>query len=152
MRAVTAIEKDYPAFKKVREKLYDYFFNRLDKAEKALDVCGRREQGGECLRRDRQCCTIPFSCPDLTAAACSLKALSCKFWLCSAARARLAATRRGRSFLAKRRRYSFWCRALNIPLKIRCSRRDSFNDKSPRPFADTSDSDWFDKPLKGLSG
>jgi hypothetical protein len=146
-RAVRAFEEDHHSFKKVRERLYDYYFKQLDKAERALDPCGWQE--GKCLRLDRQCCTIPYRCQHLTETSCRFKALTCKFWLCSAARARLASTRKGRTLLAKRRRYSFWCQALNIPLKIRCTRLNSFDDKATEPYADVSRADWFDRPLKG---
>jgi hypothetical protein len=134
-------------FINARKWLYDYFYQKLDDAEKSLDICGWREHHGECLRRDRNCCTIPHTNPCLTATGCNSKALACKFWLCSAARSRLAAAKQGRRLLSQRRLYSYWCQALNIPLKVRCSRLNAFDDKAPEPFVDVSAPDWFDKPL-----
>jgi len=151
-KALQTLEDDFPKLKKVRQRLYDFFYKQLDKGENSLDACGWKENGGECLRRDRQCCSVPYPNECFTGVMCNLKALSCKFWLCSAARARLAATRGGRRFLAKRRRYAYWCQALNIPLKIRCSRRASFDDTAKEPFVDLSSRDWFNYPLKAGQG
>jgi hypothetical protein len=39
------------------------------------------------------------------------------------------------------------CQALNIPLKIRCSKLNSFDDKAKEPLVDVSMPDWFDKAL-----
>ena len=141
-------EKDYKWFRRVREWLYDRIYKSLDKAESKIDVCGWHEFGGVCLRRDRQCCSIPYPCENLTGNKCGLRALTCKFWLCSAARARADYSWRGRRLLGLRRFLSFWCQALNVPLKVRCSKRDSFEDKAGARFADLAEG-WFDKPLKG---
>jgi len=37
--------------------------------------------------------------------------------------------------------------ALNIPLKIRCSKTNAFDDKAKEPFIDTSSPVWFDYPM-----
>ena len=148
-KVLRSYEKDHPNFIKARKWLYDYFYRKLDKAEKSLDVCGWKEYNGECLRRDRNCCTIPLPSPCLTLTGCNSNALVCKLWLCSAARSRLAATRQGRRFLEKRRLYNYLCQAFNIPLKIRCSKLNSFDDKAKEPFVDVSMPDWFDKALAG---
>jgi len=140
-------EKEHPNFIKARKWLYDYFYKKLDQAEKTLDPCGWKEYSGECLRRDRNCCTIPLPSPCPTPTGCNSNALACKLWLCSAARSRLVTTRQGRWFLSKRRLYSYLCQMFNIPLKIRCSKLNSFDDKAKEPFVDVSMPDWFDKPL-----
>jgi len=144
-------EKDYKWFKKIRESLYKHFYNRLDKLETAIDVCGWKEFEGRCLRLDRQCCSISTVCKDLTENKCGLKALTCKFWLCPAAQARAASTWKGRRLLAMRKRFSFWCRALNVPLKIRCSFLNSFDDKAPEPHVDSTSADWYDRPMTAYS-
>jgi len=148
-KALRSYEKEHPNFIKARKWLYDYFYRKLDKAEKSLDACGWKEYNGECLRRDRNCCTIPLPSPCLTPTGCNSNALACKIWLCSAARSRLVTTRQGRRFLEKRRLYNYLCQAFNIPLKIRCSKLNSFDDKAREPFVDVSMPDWFDKALVG---
>jgi len=150
-KALRSYEKTHPQFIKVRKWLYNYLYAKLDHAEKNLDVCGWKEYSGVCLRRDRNCCSIPFSSPCLTPTGCNSKALACKFWLCSAARSRLAATKKGRQLFAKRRLYSYWCQTFNIPLKVRCSMLNSFDDKAKEPLADISAPDWFDVPLTPYS-
>jgi len=146
-KILRAYEKDHPNFIKVRKWLYDYFYNKLDAAEKKLDVCGWKEYNGECLRRDRNCCKIPYTSPCFTETDCNCKSLSCKFWLCTAALSRLASTKKNRRLFAKRRIYSYWCIAFNIPLRIRCSKTNSFDDKAKEPLVDVSKSDWFDFSL-----
>jgi len=146
-KILRAYEKNYPNFINVRKWLYDYFYNKLDVTEKKLDVCGWKEYNGECLRRDRICCKIPYTSPCLTETGCNCKSLSCKFWLCTAALSRLASTKKGRQLLAKRRIYSYWCVAFNIPLRIRCSKTNSFDDKAKEPPVDVSKSDWYDFSL-----
>ncbi|MDR1836306.1 MAG: hypothetical protein LBQ89_01465 [Treponema sp.] len=141
-------EKDYKWFRKARERLYDCIYKSLDKAENKIDVCGWQELDGKCLRLDRQCCSIPYPCGELTDKKCGLRALTCKFWLCTAAQARAASTWRGRRLLGMRRFYSFWCQALNVPLKVRCSRRDSFDDDAKARFADLAEG-WYDVALRG---
>ena len=146
-KIIRVYEKNFHNFIKVRKWLYDYFYNKLDAAEKKLDVCGWKEYNGECLRRDNICCKIPYTSPCLTETGCNSKSLSCKFWLCTAALSRLTSTKKGRWLLAKRRLYSYWCIAFNIPLRIRCSKINSFDDKAKEPFVDVSKSDWFDFSL-----
>jgi len=146
-KILKAYEKDHPNFIKVRKWLYDYFYDKLDAAEKKLDVCGWKEYNGECLRRDNICCKIPYTSPCFTETSCNSKSLSCKFWLCTAALSRLVSTKKGRRLLAKRRLYSYWCIAFNVPLRIRCSKNNSFNDKAKEPLVDVSKSDWFDFSL-----
>jgi len=146
-KILKSYEKDHPNFIKARKWLYDYFYNKLDTAEKKLDVCGWKEYSGVCLRKDRNCCKIPYPNQCLTETGCNCKPLSCKFWLCTAALSRLISSKKGRRFLIKRRLYSYLCIALNIPLKIRCSKINSFDDKAKEPFVDVSLVDWFDNPL-----
>jgi len=146
-KILKAYEKDNPNFIQSRKWLYDYFYDKLDAAEKKLDVCGWKEYNGECLRRDNICCKIPYTSPCFTETSCNSKSLSCKFWLCTAALSRLTSTKKGRRLLAKRRIYSYWCIAFNIPLRIRCSKINSFDDKAKEPLVDVSKSDWFDFSL-----
>ena len=146
---IRSFEKDYKWFIKFRQWHYRFFYNCLDILEKEIDLCGWREFGGKCLRLDRQCCTVPVTCEYLSDKKCGLKGLSCKFWLCSAARARAASSEKGRFLLALRCIFSFWCQMLNVPLKVRCSFVESFNEKSKEPFVDVSDDNWFDKPMQG---
>jgi len=146
-KILRAYEKNHPNFIKTRKWLYDYFYDKLDATEKKLDVCGWKEYNGECLRRDRICCKIPYTSPCFTETACNSKSLSCKFWLCTAALSHLASIKKGRSLLTKRRLYSYWCIAFNIPLRSRCSKINSFDDKAKEPLVDVSKSDWFDFSL-----
>jgi hypothetical protein len=60
----------------LREWLYDGIYKSLDNAETKIDVCGGREFGGKCLRLDRQCCSIPSPCAELTGKKCGLRALT----------------------------------------------------------------------------
>jgi hypothetical protein len=46
-----------------------------------------------------------------------------------------------------RERCGFICRALNIPLKIHCSKADSFQP-SFEPFVDARIAHWMDLPLR----
>jgi len=146
-KILKSYEKNFPNFIKVRKWLYDYFYDKLDVEEKKLDVCGWKEYSGECLRRDRICCKIPYTSLCFTETSCNSKSLSCKFWLCTAALSRLALTKKGRRLLRKRRFYGYWCIAFNIPLRIRCSKLNSFDDKAKEPWVDVSKSDWFDFSL-----
>jgi len=146
-KILRSYEKIHPNFIKTRKRLYDYFYNKLDTAEKKLDVCGWKEYNGKCLLNDRNCCSIPLPSPCLTPTGCNGKALACKLWLCYAALSRLVSTKQGRRFLAKRRSYLYWCIAFNIPLKIRCSKQNSFDEKAKEQFVDLSIIDWYNKPL-----
>jgi hypothetical protein len=146
-KILKSYEKNFPNFIKVRKWLYDYFYDKLDAEEKKLDVCGWKEYSGVCLRRDRICCKIPYTSPCFTETSCNSKSLSCKFWLCTAALSRLSLTKKGRRLLKKRRLYSYLCIAFNIPLRIRCSKLNSFDNKAKEPWVDVSKSDWFDFSL-----
>ena len=149
LNTVKAFEKDYKWFKKARMWIYNYIYAKLDRAEKKLDICGWIEQNGECLRKDRQCCTTTLPCGYISEKGCRIKSLSCKFCLCYAARAKAVTYYQGRRFLEKRRLYSFWCQALNIPLKIRCSQHDSFDEKAKELYVDVTADNWFDNILRG---
>ena len=149
LNTVKAFEKDYKWFKKVRVWVYNYIYRKLDRTERKLDICGWTEQNGECLRKDRQCCISTIPCGYMSEKGCRVKALSCKFWLCSAAQAKAASHKNGRRFLEKRKRYNFWCQALNIPLKIRCSQLDSFDEKAKEIYVDITADNWYDSILKG---
>jgi len=146
-RILRSYERKYPYFIKVRKWLYDYFYDKLDAEEKRLDVCGWKEYSGVCLRQDNICCKIPYTSPCFTEKSCNCKSLSCKFWLCAAALSRLASIKKGWRLLKKRRLYSYWCIAFNIPLRIRCSKLNSFDDKAKEPQVDVSKNDWFDFSL-----
>jgi len=146
-KILRSYEKSFPNFINARKWLYDYFYDKLDAEEKKLDVCGWKEYSGVCLRRDRNCCKIPYTSPCFTEKDCKCKSLSCKFWLCSAALSRLALIKKGKRLLKKRRLYSYWCIAFNVPLRIRCSKLNSFDDKAKEPLIDITKSDWFDFSL-----
>ncbi|MCL2271150.1 MAG: hypothetical protein FWC24_07415, partial [Treponema sp.] len=144
-RAVSVFEQDRLRSKKVRQRLYRYIYNCIDRLETNIDVCGWKENGGKCLRHDYRCCTVHVTCKHYKDSQCVSEALTCKFWLCHAAIARASATGKGRFLLALRHILNFWCRALNIPLKIRCSFVESFDDNAKGRFTDVPEGDWYNK-------
>ena len=149
LKFVIAFEKQYKWFKKVRQFIYKCIFNCLDYIEDGIDVCGWKEYNGKCLRQNRQCCSIPYPCKNLNSNKCRLSALTCKFWLCNAAVARASTSGSGCLLLILRPVFSYLCQALNIPLKVRCSFLDSFDDKAEELFTDVEAEDWFDRALRG---
>ena len=51
-----------------------------------------------------------------------------------------------------RRKYSFWCQTFNVPLKVRCSWRNSFDEQAKEAFIDVRAEGWFDVALRGKEG
>lgn len=69
-----------------KSTLYDIIFDKASSIIKAQNPCGvHKDEDGKlkCLYRIDWCCE---GCKHLTPTGCGVKALSCRLWLCSAAR------------------------------------------------------------------
>jgi hypothetical protein len=138
--------------------LYDWFYNQLDRSQRALDVCGWVEVNGEyeCRRNERQCCKHTWPCEYLDYGGCAVRSLCCKLWLCGKALRNMDAIcaepdnplrRDVLAYLQLRHRVNFLCRLLGVPLKGRCSREDAFEEATAGDASrdmNSSTERWYD--------
>jgi hypothetical protein len=134
----------------LRKRAYSAMCHALDRLHKELDVCGWQDT--QCRRPYRQCCQWEHVCEHLGSTGCSVESLSCKLWLCDKAIAYLEPIAAARAhplhrtcirYFKLRERCNALCRIFGIPLKVRCSKAESF-DPANTKFVNTRIDHWFD--------
>ncbi|MDR2619089.1 MAG: hypothetical protein LBC62_09490 [Treponema sp.] len=147
-------------FRNLQERLYSCLYQRLDELQQDLDICGWRENQGNCRRNRNQCCSSGGSCEYLGKSGCSVKSLACKIWLCEEALGYIKRLESGgnrrlrkrcRKYLRMRRRYDEICRILDIRFKGRASKEQVF-DPDCTNYQNTSIDRWYDNISHRLWG
>jgi Leucine-rich repeat (LRR) protein len=149
-RISAALSRSLPGLSALKQRAYSSMCSVLDRLHKELDVCGWQDK--QCRRPYRQCCQWEYVCAHLGDSGCSVESLPCKLWLCDKAIAYLKPIAANRAhplhktcvrYLKLRERYEAFCRAFDIPLKVRSSKAESFNPANTK-FINTYIDHWFD--------
>ena len=149
-RISVALSKSLPGLSALKQYAYSSMCRVLDRLHKELNVCDWQDK--QCRRPYRQCCQWEYVCKHLGDSGCSVESLSCKLWLCDKALAYLNPIAANRAhplhktcvrYLKLRERYEAFCRAFDIPLKVRSSKVEAFDPANTR-FINTYIDHWFD--------
>ena len=141
-----------------KSEFYDFVCSKLDKYHKILNPCEWEytPRGMECLRHYNPCCYEGCKCEYLSEiTGCTVCSLPCKLYLCDIAQSKIQRIIIDRyhplnniaiDFLHFRFKVKEYCKRYKIPLYVRASKIDTFNESYNKP--ELSDEwDWFNQSI-----